>query len=531
MSRSGGASRRRSPLVILGRPKGGPFLLLIPVLKNIGSNWTLIAFTVVASYVTTPLIIHVLGDQGYGTWTLINAMTGYMGLLALGVPMACVRYLAQHIAEGDERKMNETIGTCAGLYLMLGVGAVIVGAALGLTFLAYDIPLDIRTQAYLTFGMMVVYVAMSFIGFLPEGIFYAHHDFVRRNTIKMGGVLLRVGLTVGLLTLHPSLLLLATIQLAGLLFDFSLSWMLIRRLYPHVRIRLGDFNGTTLRRIFSFSVYVLVLGTGARLSFETDALVIGGVLGVSAIPAYAIANSLVVYLVEFVIGIAAVVSPMATTLMSTGRSVELRELFLKWSKIALSLTIAAGAFLIVLGPRFIAWWIGPEYEYSSGPVLQILMASSFVFLPARGVALPILMGLGKPRTPTLAYLAAGLLNLALSLALARPFGLVGVAIGTAIPNVLFALGVVWVACRELNITMPQYISYVVPRAALGALPVLGLLFWFKVQWQVNGLGGLIAAGVAMALLFAAIWILFVYRDDPYVDMRTPLGRLRAWGRA
>ena len=28
-------------------------------------------------------------------------MTGYISLLALGVPMACVRYLAQHVAEGN----------------------------------------------------------------------------------------------------------------------------------------------------------------------------------------------------------------------------------------------------------------------------------------------------------------------------------------------------------------------------------------------------------------------------------------------
>ena len=92
------------------------------MLKNIGSNWSLIVVTVAASYVTTPLIIRLLGAEGYGTWTLIMAMTGHMALLTLGVPMACVRYLAQHVTEGDEQRVNETIGTCAGLYLLLGAG-------------------------------------------------------------------------------------------------------------------------------------------------------------------------------------------------------------------------------------------------------------------------------------------------------------------------------------------------------------------------------------------------------------------------
>ena len=100
---------------------------------------------------------------------------------------------------------------------------------------------------------------------------------------------------------------------------------------------------------------------------------------------------------DFVIAIAAVVSPMATKLNTEGRMDQLREIFLKWSKVALSLSILAGLFLIVLGPKFIGVWIDPSYEGPSGQVLQILMISSLVFLPVRGVAIPILMGIGKPR--------------------------------------------------------------------------------------------------------------------------------------
>jgi O-antigen/teichoic acid export membrane protein len=147
--------------------------------------------------------------------------------------------------------------------------------------------------------------------------------------------------------------------------------------------------------------------------------------------------------------------------------------------VALSLTMLPGLFLIVLGPRFLARWIDASFEQPAGPVLQILMVSSLVFLPIRGVALPILMGLGKPKVPTIAFLIAGILNLAMSVILARPLGLTGVALGTAVPNVLFALVVLVLACRELGISVRHYTQYVVPRAVIGALPVLALLQWFK----------------------------------------------------
>jgi O-antigen/teichoic acid export membrane protein len=502
------------------------------VLRNIGSNWVLTAITLAAAYLLTPFVIRTLGPEGYGTWTLVTSMTGYISLLALGVPMASVRYLAQYVAEGDRRQMNQVVASCAALYLALGAAAVLLGAALSALFVAaYDIPPALQAEAGLAFGLMVLYLAAGFIGLLPEGLMAAHHDFVLRNVIRLGGVLWRLGLTVGLLSLDTSLVTMALIQIACLGFDLWLSVLVIRRRYPGVRLSLAAFDWGMIRRIFSFSLYVLLLNAGARLSFDTDALVIGAFLGVSSIPFYVVANSLVVYLMDFLIAIAAVVSPMATKLGTEGSLTVLREMFLKWSKVALSVTVGTGLFLIVLGPTFIGQWIDPSFEGPAGAVLQILVVSSLVFLPVRGVAVPILMGLGKPKMPTIAYASAGLLNLGLSVVLVGPLGLPGVALGTAIPNVLFALVVTVSACRQLGIALGSYVRYVVPRTALGALPSLGLLLWFRVGLQVHSMSGLVAAGVAMALLFGVTWVFFVYRDDPYVDVRARLVRLGAWSRA
>lgn len=501
------------------------------MLRNIGSNWVLTLAGIAATYVLTPFVIKTLGAEGYGTWALITSLTGYISLMALGVPMACVRYLAQHIAEGDRQKINQTIGSCAGLYLLIGAIAVLIGAALMVLFEIYTIPSTFEREAHLAFGLMVVQVSAGFIGLLPEGILFAHHDFVARNVIRVAGVVLRFGLTIALLSVNASLVALAAIQVACLAFDFSVSWLLIHRRYAWIRISLADFDRRTVRRILSFSVYVLLLSAGARLAFETDALVIGAFLGVGAISFYAVANSLVIYLMDFIVAIAAVVSPMATKLHTEGRIDELRDIFLKWSKVALSITIAAVLFLIVLGPRFIGWWIDPSFEEPSGGVLQILMVSCLLFLPARGVALPIMMGVGKPKAATIAFLGAGALNLVLSIALVKPLGLAGVALGTAIPNVLYALFILALTCRELRIPFAAYLNYVVPRASLGAVPVLALLLWFKLFVRVETIGGLLAAGVAMLLLFGVTWIQFVYRHDRYVNLRLQLSRFRVWSRA
>ena len=501
------------------------------MLRNVGSNWVLLMIGIASTYFMTPFIIRTLGNEGYGTWTLLTAIGSYISLLNLGVPMACVRFIAQRLVLKDDGQVNAIIGSCAGLYLMVGAAALVLAGGLAAVLDQFTIPANLEAQAYLAFAVMALQVSAGFVGLLPEGIMLAHHDFVLRNTIKIGGVLLRLGLTIGLLTLTPSLVVLAFVQLAALAFDAGVGGYLITRRYPGLRISLADFDWRIVRQIVSFSLYVLLLAGGTRLVFETDALVIGAVLGVGVIPYYAVANSLVVYVMDFIISIAAVVSPMATRLHAEDRMDELRAMFLKWSKVALTISITATLFLAVLGPRFIGWWIDPSYEQPSGLVLQILMISGVAFLPIRGVAQPILVGIGRPEIPAYGFIATGILNVALSLALARPFGLAGVAIGTAVPNALFAVIVAVVTCRDLQIGFWQYVGYVVPRAMVGALPVLALLLWFRIGLDVNGLFGLAAAGVAALIASGIVWVAFVYHRDPFINLTPHLARLRAWSRA
>jgi len=141
------------------------------------------------------------------------------------------------------------------------------------------------------------------------------------------------------------------------------------------------------------------------------------------------------------------------------------------------------------------------------------------------------MGLGKPKAATITFIGAGLANLVLSMALARPPGLAGVALGTAVPNVVFAAIVLTIACRELRIPVADYLLYVVPRAMAGAVVPLAVLVWIRRQIGVDNLAGFVGAGSAMVVVFGLVWVFFVYRRDPYIRIAPRLDRLRAWSRA
>ena len=189
------------------------------MLKNIASNWLLSLVTLVVTYILTPFTIHRLGEGSYGTWVLISATTGYLLLLSLGVPMASVRYMAQYAAEEKREELNAAIASSTALYIALGIAVFAICSILFLFFdSVYAVPAGLHSQARIAFVVMLFYISASFVGQLPYGILAAHHDFVRRNAVQLSGLLLRLALTLLLLTLVPSFVCLAIVLFATLLF-------------------------------------------------------------------------------------------------------------------------------------------------------------------------------------------------------------------------------------------------------------------------------------------------------------------------
>jgi O-antigen/teichoic acid export membrane protein len=504
------------------------------VFKNVGSTWILNFLQIVALMVLAPYVIHRLGDDQNGMWVVIVGFTDYLRLLILGIPMASVRYTAEHLAKKDMKSANRAIATCMAICVLLGIGAWIVGAGFYFFFdagylhggQAASLSPEMIDGARIAFGIVMLQVGMGFAMRLPYGIFDAHNDFVLRNLVMAGELTLRFALTLGLLWWRPSLVSLAIVQMICMLAEFVAMLVIVKWRYPGIRIGLRDFDKGLIGSILSFSIFTMILNVGALLAFRSDAAVIGRFLGFSPATEFDNGNKFFEPMTQLLIAVGAVVMPMATRLKATGDVSELRHVFLKWSKICLSLVLLIGLYLMVLGPDFIGMWIAPRFIVPSGQVLQVLMASFFFYLPVRGVALPILMGLGKPKAPAIVFLVMGIVNLVLSIALVDSLGILGVAIGTAIPNVIFAGVILIMACKELGVGMGEYLSYVTVRCLLGSIVPLAFLAWCKLGLRVEGRFGLIASGVAMVVLFAMTWILFVFKNDPYLDLGPALARLR-----
>lgn len=486
--------------------------------KSVSSNWIRMFVSIGVVFMLTPFLFRRLGDEGYGQWSLINAFVGNLSLLIMGVPMASVHFMTGAVGRNDATALNRAIATCLGVYLGLGLLAILTGGALFAWYIwGYPVPESMQDGARMAFLVMVVGSGIGFALQLPYGIIVAHHDFGLYNKILIIGIVMRFGLTLALMSLTDSLPLLAVIPVFTTLFEAGVAVMVIRKRYPEVRLNMQAFDRTTVKAIFGFSVFVLLINLGSRLAFQIDGMVIGAYRPAEDVGIYNFGNQFMVYLMEIILGIANVVMPLASRLHAQNREHELRGVFLRWSKAALTIVLGVGLYLLVLGPEFLGWWVGEAVQERAGEVLQILTISFIIYLPLRGVAMPALSGLGQIKSSALLLLGMGALNLLLSLILVQPYGLRGVALGTAIPNVLFAVVMLLIACKRLKVGVGEWLAYVAWKPLLSAVPMLGLLLWMKLGIGIHGIVALVLAGIAHCVFFGLLEVFWVYRKDPYFD--------------
>jgi len=132
--------------------------------------------------------------------------------------------------------------------------------------------------------------------------------------------------------------------------------------------------------------------------------------------------------------------------------------------------------LIVMGKSVIEAWMGPRYV-SSYVILLILLIPSTLY-NAQTTSNRILFGISQHKPLAIIVLIEGIANVILSVALVRPLGIVGDAIGTAIPLVCTAiLFLPRHMCRRLDVPLRKFVPEAYFYPALFCVPMaLALAF-------------------------------------------------------
>ena len=480
------------------------------ILRNVGSSWFALGVNVVSGIFLSPYILHRLGDTAFGLWILIFSITGYYGLFDLGIRSSIVRYVAKYSATNEEEELNRLVNTA--MFSYTGIGVV----AMAITLIAayyvnsiFRIPADFVSTARWLLLMAGTAVSLGFPLGVFGGILEGLQRFYLLNFTTMSSTLIRVLLIVIALQHGRGLLTVALITVSMPLFSGLINAVAVFR---HLKLRLGlhHVSRSSLRRIASYSGTTFMIIVAGRLRFKTDAMVIGTMVSAAAVTYFTIGSRLVDYASEVVSSLAQIFVPMSSQSQAKGDLDALRKIFVVGNRACSFIIFPITAILTVLGKSVIEAWVGPKYVSTSYPVLLVLLYPTTLML-AQSASGRTLWGMAKHRTWAWVVLAEGIANLILSIVLVRPYGIMGDAIGTAIPlTCSMILFLPHHLCHLLGIKLRTYLyrAFVLPLVLCMPMVVVLLLMqrWYVPHRLVPLLVQLVIASLVYGLGLAwAFW--------------------------
>lgn len=483
--------------------------------RSILSNWCGFLFASLLAFFVSPFVVRHLGDSGYGIWALTLSVTSYLGLLDLGVRGAVTRYVAKFHVQGADDDASRVASSGLAIFLGAGALAILISVAIAVFVSGHlRIPESYHSIVRVVIILTGISIAFSLIGGVFGGVVTALQRFDLSNGVEIVSTALRTTAIVLVLSHRRGLVSLALVQLSFVIFTASAYVVLAFRLYPGLSIRFSRCDKKYLKLIFSFGSYAFLLQASSYLIFYSDSVVISAFLPVSAVTFFVIAGNLLNYSRGLVSGISMASSPIASALEAQGSMGELRRVFLKGSRAGSMVFFPIGVSFLIRGRSFIGLWMGHPYAALSGEVLIILTVAQ-LFASGNHVPGSMTLGISRHKGLVPAIVAEGVCNLALSIVLARPFGIVGVAIGTALPNLATQLIFwPWYIRRVYGIDPASYAFSTWIRPGIAVAPFALCTYMVEKWWPAPNLFiFLLQTAFMLPIALIAFWFLCIDRHE------------------
>jgi O-antigen/teichoic acid export membrane protein len=491
--------------------------------RSLASNWIGHGASMVVLFFLSPFVIHTLGNIQYGIWSLLSVLTGYMGLLDLGVRASTGRHVTLYIGKEDHKRVDETIRTSLAFFSAFGILIVAVGVALGWIFPSVfsSVPVEYYALVRLLLPILAVNMWLTAFRSILASVLIAHDRFDLSNAVDLIMLAIQTAGTVLVLNAGLGLLGLTLIVVGCSVLGMIVTWILSRRIYRRLRVWPLVFSRARMREILGYGVAAFISAIAIKIIGQTDLIIIGAVIGVGEVTIYSVGAMLVYYSSTFIAQIGITFFPPVQRAVAKGEMGSARWLFFRQVRLSLIFGLPMYIGFIIFAEPFIRLWMtGPSFPQSAvesaALVMGILAGSKLLYLVTIG-SNGMLASMGHIRfTAVVTIIEAGLnLGLSLLFVLVFDWGFAGVAAGTLVSLFMVRTFIQpWYACRKARIAWRSFLISVVGSGILGGVLFVIPCFAIRHMFQTDS-WGIFWLQVALSLVAyfpIALWVLLPAED-------------------
>jgi len=412
------------------------------------SNNKQIKLGVVLSYVTlfvsniisivyTPFLLRMLGQSEYGLYSLMSTFITYLNLLDLGLGNAMIVFISKSLAKDSKADNGKIIGSFLKIYLILGLIVLIAGIALFLSIdllFASQLTSTELSRAKIMFLILLVPMVVSF----PLGVYSAlitiQEKFVFQKILNLIKIIVVPVIMIPLLLLGYKSIAVVAISSIVSLAVYLINYIYCKKNFDF-KIKFEKIERSIFKEIFSYSFFIFLGMIIDKINNGIDSMILGATAGTVAVSIYAIGAQFNNIYISFSTSMSSILLPKISKMVAKNvDDDDISDLFIKTGRIQFIILLLILTGFILFGNEFIKIWAGIEYDISYYIALILMIPYTVPLI--QNVGISILQAKNKNKFRALCYLIVALINVIISIPLAKLWQGVGSSLGTAFAIIL-----------------------------------------------------------------------------------------------
>lgn len=449
-------------------------------------SYAAIAIQNLLAILYTPVMLRLMGQSEYGLYQLANSTVSYLGLLSFGFGSSYVRFYYQYKVKNEEEGIRKLNGIFMIVFLCIscicvfvGIGMIMCSDSLFQNGLSGAEVREIRALM----AVLILTTALTFQNIIFDCYITAHERYIFQRILLIAVNVLSPVITFPLLLFGFGAMALVWANLFLSIGRVGFNIYYCRKKLD-MKFQFRGMEISVIKSVGTFSFYIFLNEVVNQINWNVDKLILGAIKGTGVVAIYSIGSQFNQYFINMSSAVSNVFIPRVNKMVAEKQSdYNLTELFIKIGRVQYIILSAALVGYLLYGKFFIMSWAGKEYKEGFWVGAVIMIPSLIPLIQNIGIEIQRAKNKHKFRSIVYFWIAVG--NLIISIPLAKRYGALGSAAGTALATMIGNVALMnWYYHKEIHLDIIKFFKNMVkPSLTLLVAAAVGMAV--KWHFQVN----------------------------------------------
>ncbi len=405
-----------------------------------------------------PIMIRYMGQSEYGLYSLVASVIGYLTVLDLGFGNAIIVYTSKYRATNKKEEEKILHGMFFIIYTIIGFVTAIIGIILYFNvtnMFGSVMSIEELEKAKILMLILTLNLVFTFPLSIFGSIITSYEKFIFIKLANIIRIILNPIIMLPLLMLGYK-----SITMSVVVTILNLSILIINLFFCFhklkIKLSFKKFDFKLLKEVFSYSFFIFLGVIVNQINWSTDQFILGATSGTIVVAVYAIAGQINLLYMSLSTAISGVLLPKMTKMIANNATDdEVSKEFIKTGRIQfLVLGLILSGF-VIFGKDFINLWAGSDYGEAYYIALILMVPLTIPIIQNMG--LNIMQAKNKVKFKAIMCVIIAIFNIIISIPLAKAYGGIGAAIGTAVALILGNIIILNIYYYKIiNIDIPRF---------------------------------------------------------------------------